>query len=808
MQLSLYRAFRSKVTSSETLLIIRILSATFTKKGHTMSRMDPFCIVNWKPEGGERTTVGHTHTDWNGHMHPHWDHTCRGIPYQVGLRGEVEFTVSETSLVGVNRSFRGQVVVKAETLVSESALGDDIPQVGHTLPGQPVELDLTVKQDVVGSLTVQCFLVRHDSTALDYRNLKRMNPMEFKSPVRSLGVSGGTATFYRLMLDKPQSGFCVEHYVGKDLAHAHDEIHFYEAARLAREQPTPHDMKPLLNFMFEYGGVLSSRTEHCEEEKDLLVLGNLFAGGTMRVIDVKIGHKTAQAGWAGKSRSSALRNSAIDGMTNTHAEGFRLEGFDNPPPALTSVRPLLERCKVPSRTSHKALLRFSLQVMTGFEIMHYFLDFHQEPFGCETDFQKYWSPSELAELFLAELVVRLVILCRACRCALVPQKWIGSSIALACNVATVPSRQVSVEELREHVKVHIFDWGRSEFGTLASHNQLVHSKQKDRAKFWTSYVGGVDRFALEAVRAHWDRFNSVEWSDVTFIVMDFDVLTANDFLGKVRVPLMDTVEKTVLLRGASGKYLQGKASLSYSISWVPLPAGGRLRGLWRVAVLRCSCLPWADANGASDPYVELVARSQNGRHRCIQRTSVRCNTLNPEFDETLELPIASESTLLEDSLREGGMDEFEIDKIVPDDFDDRVTMTCCGGAADHDNAGTPLMPAAAIAHWQKYLDEAEKKHNSVTWTRQKTTGLKSEARTSDMGKTTGQTDSNELSGANDREIISPTSLTATPLAAMEAPGGVTAENGLLVSREISDSISLEDDFSCLASLQKPCCYLI
>ena len=82
----------------------------------------------------------------------------------------------------------------------------------------------------------------------------------------------------------------------------------------------------------------------------------------MRVIDVKIGHKTAQAGWAGKSRSSALRNSAIDGMTNTHAEGFRLEGFDNPPPALTSVRPLLERCKVPSRTSHKALLRFSLQV--------------------------------------------------------------------------------------------------------------------------------------------------------------------------------------------------------------------------------------------------------------------------------------------------------------------------------------------------------------------------------------------------------------------------------------------------------------
>jgi hypothetical protein len=285
------------------------------------------------------------------------------------------------------------VVVKADDFLSWSALGEEIPQVGHTLAGQPVELDLTVKDEVVGSLTVQCYLVRHDATVSDHQNLKRMNPTEFKSPVQSLGVSGGTATFYRLLLDKPQSGVCVEHYVGKDLAHAHDEIHFYEAARLAREQPTPHDMKPLLNFMFEYGGVVSSKVEHCEEEKDLLVLGNLFARGNMRVIDVKIGHKTAQAGWAGKSRSSALRNSAIDGMTNTHTEGFRLEGFDNPPPALTSVRPLLDGCKVPSRTSQKALLRFSLQVMTGFEIMHYFLDFHEEPFSSETDFQNYWSPS-------------------------------------------------------------------------------------------------------------------------------------------------------------------------------------------------------------------------------------------------------------------------------------------------------------------------------------------------------------------------------------------------------------------------------
>ena len=80
MQLSLYRAFRSKVTSSETLLIIRILGATFTKKAHTTSRMDPFCIVNWKPEGGERSSQHHQTPHLTRHEHHCVQHHTRPQP--------------------------------------------------------------------------------------------------------------------------------------------------------------------------------------------------------------------------------------------------------------------------------------------------------------------------------------------------------------------------------------------------------------------------------------------------------------------------------------------------------------------------------------------------------------------------------------------------------------------------------------------------------------------------------------------------------------------------------------------------------
>lgn len=78
----------------------------------------------------------------------------------------------------------------------------------------------------------------------------------------------------------------------------------------------------------EYKGVLthSEETNQGEKKTELLVMRNLRCGcAKLRLLDVKIGQKTAQAGWQGKSRAAALRQSVVDGITNSSCEGFRLE---------------------------------------------------------------------------------------------------------------------------------------------------------------------------------------------------------------------------------------------------------------------------------------------------------------------------------------------------------------------------------------------------------------------------------------------------------------------------------------------------
>ena len=68
------------------------------------------------------------------------------------------------------------------------------------------------------------------------------------------------------------------------------------------------------------------------------VMENLHSGRSkLRLLDIKVGQKTAQAGWQGKSRAAALKQSILDGHTNSAGEGFRLEGFDGQPHTLTSM---------------------------------------------------------------------------------------------------------------------------------------------------------------------------------------------------------------------------------------------------------------------------------------------------------------------------------------------------------------------------------------------------------------------------------------------------------------------------------------
>mmetsp|Transcript_28088 Transcript_28088/g.93301 ORF Transcript_28088/g.93301 Transcript_28088/m.93301 type:complete len:471 (+) Transcript_28088:855-2267(+) len=296
--------------------------------------------------------------------------------------------------------------------------------------------------------------------------------LTFQLPVRRLGVSGGTAPFFGLQLSEPLAeGRSLEHYIGKDLSHARDEVSFYEQARSLLQGPAHarRGLQPLLSFLLDYAGVASCPVEGAhpnEAPNDLLVMRNMRDGcKKLRMLDIKIGEKTASAGWQGKSRMAALKQDCLDVLTNSKGEGFRLEGFDGPPPVLRSMDPLLDLLKLhaPKEDVKKKAFRFMLQRMPAAEVFMHLVDVHQEPRDMsEEDLETLRAPTEAAELVLHEICSRLAKLALACRQCPAPQKWVGSSVALGFEAGGLPGRKVPEAQVREQVRVNLFDWGRSE----------------------------------------------------------------------------------------------------------------------------------------------------------------------------------------------------------------------------------------------------------------------------------------------------------------------------------------------------------
>mmetsp|Transcript_28086 Transcript_28086/g.93282 ORF Transcript_28086/g.93282 Transcript_28086/m.93282 type:complete len:904 (+) Transcript_28086:58-2769(+) len=465
--------------------------------------------------------------------------------------------------------------------------------------------------------------------------------LTFQLPVRRLGVSGGTAPFFGLQLSEPLAeGRSLEHYIGKDLSHARDEVSFYEQARSLLQGPAHarRGLQPLLSFLLDYAGVASCPVEGAhpnEAPNDLLVMRNMRDGcKKLRMLDIKIGEKTASAGWQGKSRMAALKQDCLDVLTNSKGEGFRLEGFDGPPPVLRSMDPLLDLLKLhaPKEDVKKKAFRFMLQRMPAAEVFMHLVDVHQEPRDMsEEDLETLRAPTEAAELVLHEICSRLAKLALACRQCPAPQKWVGSSVALGFEAGGLPGRKVPEAQVREQVRVNLFDWGRSELNTPESHAELEESEQQDRFTFWRYYVGGIDRLAWEASRCYRHRFGSANgWLKADIVVYDFDSMTDSDFIGQVSLTLRPTEETTAQLTDQEGWQVRGgwrgePASLTYRIEWRNFPEGSRLRGAWRVTLRRAQHLPGLDhflGRSTSDPFAVITAISQDGRFRFRQQTCV------------------------------------------------------------------------------------------------------------------------------------------------------------------------------------------
>jgi len=639
-------------SASQGFVVLRVIKAELTKNFDALTKMDPFAIVYWVAEDGSRNEASRTRTDWGGHMTPCWNHTCRSQRYCKGDNIEVQVWEKDVVL----SEFCGKARIGVEELLG-GALKEDHGVSSRPSVGKHSTLELRLDNgQLTGTVTIQALYLSLEAGPPDEDEQTTVDPALFEAPATRIGVSGGTAPFFNLKLKNPAAGQSVTHYLGKDLSHANDEITFYEEA-LAEKKVVGSPLAPLLKFMFEYAGVVRLQIDIADKGKmapvkDLLVMRNLRDGHVeLRMLDIKIGQVTSQAGWQGKSRTAAIRQSIVDGLTNSAAEGFRLEGFDNRPPGLTSMDPLLDLGGQASRKEKtvKKATRIMLQRLPASTILMHFLDVHQSPKDPgAAELEKVLSPVEVTEIVLHEVVRWLSTLAVACRKCPVPQKWIGSSVALGFESGKLPERSIKgMQETRKSTHINIFDWGRSELNTISKHMQLSDNDQRDRSKFWGNYVGGIDRLAWEAARAYWHNFNNADgWAELSFLIFDFDSMTRNEFIANLDVPVEETAEKTVKLDCGNN------ASFTYSITWRPLPEESRMKGTWRVTVHRAVNIPGRDGpfKSASDPFVEVLAVSKDGERRYRQASSVKPHTVNPVWDEVFDVPVALRSGELEASL--------------------------------------------------------------------------------------------------------------------------------------------------------------
>jgi len=296
-----------------------------------------------------------------------------------------------------------------------------------------------------------------------------------------------------------------------------------------------------------------------------------------------------------------------------------------------------------------------------------------------------YTKSEVAEIVLHETVSQLVQLSATCHASKVPQKWLGSSVALGYDAGSFPPRSNSAEQsVRSNVIVNIFDWGRSELLTKEAFDQLSTAEQSDRKKFWDYYISGIDELSRNAAKRYDNQFsNSDGWDEITVRVMDYDAGNNDDFMGEVtlplpKIPLETTWSEEYPLRGKGKPWIRGRpkngrsrGSIKLDISWLDAPKeNSRIKGSWHITIDQASNLQVKDII-SSDPYCLVIARSKSFEFE--QMTSVKVKSLDPVWGETFELPVASRPSVLLDSLRaSGNMMSLESEKFkgILNDEDD------------------------------------------------------------------------------------------------------------------------------------------
>lgn len=641
------------MAEESTEVVITVAKAVLQKSFEKFGKMDPYAIVKWKDSKGLTTEIAQTSVDIDSHKTPVWNYICRPQSYnhlerEIG-KSSVILSIYDKEPIGRD-DFCGSCQITVNELLAEP-----VSPPHHELP------IVSLKGKQTGVILAAAFLIKTNSEIKE--NQKKESVVDqslFVNPVKRLGVSGGTAPFFILELKNPESGQSPYHYIGKDLSHSRKEFLFYESLLHVKKDPDSAStcFHGLLDYTFSYKGVLTTNEDSADGPKrELLVVRNLHDGRKkLRLLDLKIGAKTADAGWQGKSWLRAKRQHMIDGRSNSIREGFRLEGFDGLPDSLDSMYPLLDghvlEYAMTSSLAEKRLQRRAFQALSGADTMSFFIDLHTNSFGDASFSSKdYLTIEEYSELILNEVVRRLSRLSVICHKIILPQKWIGSSIAIGFDSGTIPLRS-QLESVKDSVLVNIFDWGRSELNTYEKNKTLDVATHKNYTKFWSNYVQGVDRLSWAAARVYFHRYgNAIGLNIIHIKIFDYDSMSADDLMGEVILSVEETEYRCFDVIGGNKLY----GTLNIAMTWVPFPVESRLQGVWSLFIGEGKGLRNMDTSSVSDPYCEIKTTSNFG-HEYRQITCVRENTLNPVWNETLYLPVMRDdcADILKSSLESAG----------------------------------------------------------------------------------------------------------------------------------------------------------
>ncbi|CAJ1416977.1 unnamed protein product [Effrenium voratum] len=80
-------------------LVLKIMKADLTKNFDKFGRMDPFAVVEWRTSD-DSFVLSKTRKDWNSHMNPVWEHTCRPRPFEGNETIRIE--VFDANMVSQN----------------------------------------------------------------------------------------------------------------------------------------------------------------------------------------------------------------------------------------------------------------------------------------------------------------------------------------------------------------------------------------------------------------------------------------------------------------------------------------------------------------------------------------------------------------------------------------------------------------------------------------------------------------------------------------------------------------------------------